>query len=194
LWFCDKEVFEEDKIENDLQTILLSDRILQNQYCAKNCQNYSDLIHDILQAKKYDELTIRNHRQRFIGSAPLSKVHYSAKGKEKVDRSNNYQKNFDKFKKGKWNKQKKSKFKGQSWGKGKQFHKAIKWHKYSCSNHIVKKWCTPQHLVDLYEKSLKDFTLNEHMNPTLMTNLKRLLFREPLRWRPKCQAWQSIIT
>jgi hypothetical protein len=45
-----------DKIEKTFQTILPSDMILQHQYRAKNYQNYSNLIHDILQAEKHDEL------------------------------------------------------------------------------------------------------------------------------------------
>jgi hypothetical protein len=82
--FCEKEPFKANKIENTLQTILPSDRILQHQYCAKNYQNYSDLIHDLLQAKKHDELTLRNHHQRSVGSTPLPEVHYNVKGNEKV--------------------------------------------------------------------------------------------------------------
>jgi hypothetical protein len=29
-----------------------SDRVLQHQYCARNYQTYSELIHDLLQAEK----------------------------------------------------------------------------------------------------------------------------------------------
>jgi hypothetical protein len=35
--------------------------ILQHQYCVKNYQTYSNLFHDLLQAEKHDELTLRNH-------------------------------------------------------------------------------------------------------------------------------------
>jgi hypothetical protein len=61
LWFCEKGSSEADKIEKILQTILPSDRILQHQYRAKNYQTYSDLVHDLIQAEKHDELTLRNH-------------------------------------------------------------------------------------------------------------------------------------
>jgi hypothetical protein len=33
-----------------------SDRVLKHQYCAKNYQCYSELIQDLLQAEKHDEL------------------------------------------------------------------------------------------------------------------------------------------
>jgi hypothetical protein len=103
LRFCEKEPFELDKIEKTLPTMLPSDRILQHQYYARNYQNYSHLIHDLLQSEKHDELTLRNHHQCSIGSAPLSEVHHNVKDKEKVDGSNNHQKKFDKFKNGKRN-------------------------------------------------------------------------------------------
>jgi hypothetical protein len=92
LWFCEKEPSKLDKIEKTIQTMLPSDIILQHQYHARNYQNYSDLIHDLLQAEKQYELTLRNHQQRSVGSAPLPDVHHNVKGKEKVDGSNNHQK------------------------------------------------------------------------------------------------------
>jgi hypothetical protein len=57
--------------QTTFQSTLPFDRILQHQYCAKNYQTYSDFVHDLLQAEKYDELTLRNHHQRSVGSAPL---------------------------------------------------------------------------------------------------------------------------
>jgi hypothetical protein len=49
--------------------MLHSDRILQHQYRAKNYQYYSDLIRDLLQAEKHDDLTLKNYH------------HYNVKGK-----------------------------------------------------------------------------------------------------------------
>jgi hypothetical protein len=65
--------------------MLPSDRILQYQYRAKNYQTYSDLVHDLLQAEKHNEFTLRNHHQCSIGSAPLLEVYYNVKGNEKGD-------------------------------------------------------------------------------------------------------------
>jgi RNA polymerase-interacting CarD/CdnL/TRCF family regulator len=81
LCFCEKEPFKVDKIEKDLQTMLPLDRISQHQYRARNDQNYSDLIYDVIQAEKHDELTLKNHHQHFVGTAPLLEVHYNVKGK-----------------------------------------------------------------------------------------------------------------
>jgi hypothetical protein len=79
LRFCEKEPSEEDKIENALQTILPSDRVLQHQYRARNYQHYADLICDLLQAEKHDELTIKNHHKCRVGAAPLSEIHHNEK-------------------------------------------------------------------------------------------------------------------
>jgi hypothetical protein len=132
--------------------MLPSDRVLKHQYRARNYQHYSELIHDLLQAEKHDELTMRNHHQRPIGMTPLPEVNYSLKGKDKIDGAKP-SKNVGKFKKGKKNKHKKNKSKDQSSGKGKKFFKC---HCCGGANHIGKKCKILQHLIDLYHKSLKE--------------------------------------
>jgi hypothetical protein len=156
--FCKKEPSEADKIEKTLQTMLPSDRILQHQYRAKNYQTYLDLVYDLIQAEKHDELTLRNHHQRFISYAPLLEVHYNVKDNKISDGSNNHHKKFGKFKKGKHNgKNMKNKVKGQGKVKG----KAFTCHKCGGPNHFARKICTPKHLVELYQKSLKEFNNNK---------------------------------
>jgi hypothetical protein len=48
LQFCEKEPFDEDKMEKTLITMLPSDMVLKHQYHARNYQCYSELIHDLL--------------------------------------------------------------------------------------------------------------------------------------------------
>jgi hypothetical protein len=62
-----------------LQTMLPSYRVLQHQYHARNYQHYANLIHDLLQAEKHDELTIKNHHQHHVGATPLPKIHHNEK-------------------------------------------------------------------------------------------------------------------
>jgi hypothetical protein len=81
--FCEKEPSEEDKIEKAFQTMLPFDRVIQHQYCARNYQHYSRSIRDLLQAEKYDELTIKNHHQLSVGSAPLPEVHNNEQNQNK---------------------------------------------------------------------------------------------------------------
>jgi hypothetical protein len=92
LRFCEKEPLEEDKIENTLQTMLPSDRVLQHQYWTRNYQHYAHLIRDLLQAKKHDELTIKNHHQCRIGAAPLPEIHHNEK-KASASKDSNPKKN-----------------------------------------------------------------------------------------------------
>jgi hypothetical protein len=94
---------------------------------------------------------MRNYHQRPIGTAPLPEVNYSSKGKDKTDGAKP-SKNVSKFKKGKRNKHKKNKSKDQSSRKGK---KSFKCHRCGGANHIAKKCKILQHLVDLYQNSLK---------------------------------------
>jgi hypothetical protein len=151
--FYEKELSEADKIEKTLQTMLHSDRILQHQCRAKNYQTYSDLVHDLFQAEKYDDLTLRNYHQRSVGSTPLTEVHHNVKGNERGDGSNNHHKKFGKFKKNKLNgKNMKNKVKDQGKGKGKAFI----CHKYGGLNHFAREYQTPKHLVELYQRSLKE--------------------------------------
>jgi hypothetical protein len=117
---------------------------LQHQYRAKNYQTHSNLVHDLLQAKKHDELTLRNHHQYSVGSAPLLEVHHNVKGNENGDESNNQHKKFGKLKKCN-SKNMKNRAKGQGKGKGKG--KAFTCHKCGGPNHSAKKCRTPKHLV-----------------------------------------------
>jgi hypothetical protein len=73
-----------DKIEKTLQNMLPSDMILQHQHRVKNYQTYTDIVYDLLQVEKHDELTLRNHHQRSIDSAPLPEVHHNVKGNKRV--------------------------------------------------------------------------------------------------------------
>jgi hypothetical protein len=138
--------------------MLPSDRILQHQYHDKNYQTYSDLVHDLLQAKKHVGHTLRNHHQHYVGSAPLPEVHHNVKENEKGDGSNNHYKKFSKFKKGKRNdKNMKNRAKDQGKGKG----KAFTCHKCGGPNHFARKCHIPKYLVELYQKSLKESNNNK---------------------------------
>jgi hypothetical protein len=54
-----------------------SHRALCNQYRKENHQVYSELIHSPIQAKKNDELLLKNHHLRHVGAAPLPEVHHA---------------------------------------------------------------------------------------------------------------------
>ena len=85
LRFCEKEPTEGEKIEKTLSTMLPSDRILQQQYRARNYTVYSELIHMLLQAEKHDELLAKNGSQRPVGAQPLPEVHLNVANRQKFN-------------------------------------------------------------------------------------------------------------
>jgi hypothetical protein len=72
--------------------MLSSNQVLQHQYQAWNYQHYADLIRDLLQTEKHDELTIKNHHQRRVGVAPLPDIYHNEK-KPNFSKDNNPTKN-----------------------------------------------------------------------------------------------------
>jgi hypothetical protein len=79
LHFCDQPVNDAEKIEKTLSTFLSTNRLLQQQYHHHNYAKYSDLIYDLLQVEKHDELLIKNHEMCPVGASPVREVHYNSK-------------------------------------------------------------------------------------------------------------------
>jgi hypothetical protein len=90
--FVRKNHQKRTRLKKTLQTMLPSDRVLQHQYQVWDYQNYADLIRDLLQAEKHDELTIKNHHQHHVGAAPLPEIHHNEK-KPNFPKDNNPKKN-----------------------------------------------------------------------------------------------------
>jgi hypothetical protein len=133
--------------------MLPSDRVLQHQYRIRNYQHYVDLIRDLLQAEKHDELTIKNRYQRHVGVAPLPEIHHNEK-KASSSKDSNPKKN-GRSARSQCNRR-----------KNRQLSKTMKKDViYSKGNNVQCKTCrafkhttekcrTPKHLVTLYQKSL----------------------------------------
>ena len=154
LRFCGKEPSDADKIEKTLQTMIPSDRVLQHQYRARNYQTYSELIHDLLQAEKHDELTMKNHKQRRVGAAPMPEIHHTVKNEKKGDGPKSHPKKSDNSKKRKRNKRP-DKQNTKAPRKDTPTSKQEKCKKCGCFNHPTNKCSIPHHLVALYQQSLK---------------------------------------
>ena len=157
LRFCDQPIDDAEKIEKTLSTFLPTNRLLQQQYRRHKYTKYSDLIYDLLQAEKHDELLTKNHQLRPVGASPLPEVHYNSQNTQKKFGGKKFKKNF----KGKWNKNKHHFQKNKDSHKGKGTFKKNFRHDNSqvcqrcgCHNHITKKCHTAKHLVELYQKSI----------------------------------------
>ena len=151
LRFCNKEPDDEEKIEKTISSMLPSDRILQQQYRKNAYTTYPALIHDLLQAEKHDELSMKIHRQRPVGSAPLPEVNY-AQGKTSTGPKDQNKNDQGGKRKRKRNKKGKKKVQGKEKGNSKA-QNDTKCRKCGMYKHSTRKCRTPKHLVDLYMKS-----------------------------------------
>jgi hypothetical protein len=133
--------------------MLPSDRVLQHQYRAQNYQHYADLIRDLLQAEKHDELTIKNHHQRHVGAAPLPEIHHNEK-KASASKDSNPKKN-GRSTRPRHNRQKNRKLLKTM----KKDDTSSKRNNVQCKacrafKHTTEKYRAPKHLVALYQKSI----------------------------------------
>ncbi|XP_019154247.1 PREDICTED: uncharacterized protein LOC109191595 [Ipomoea nil] len=75
LKLCKQEVSDKDLIEKTLSTFHASNLVLQQQYRAKNYTQHAELISALLVAEKHNQLLMRNHNARPVGSAPVPEAH-----------------------------------------------------------------------------------------------------------------------
>ncbi|XP_031096985.1 uncharacterized protein LOC116001237 [Ipomoea triloba] len=75
LKLCKQTIEERDLIEKTLSTFHASSLVLQQQYRAKNYVKHSELIFALLFAEKHNQLLMKNHNARPIGSAPVPEAH-----------------------------------------------------------------------------------------------------------------------
>ena len=152
--------------------MLPSDRILQQQYHARDYQVYSDLIHILLQAEKHDELLAKNGSQRPVGSQPLPEVHMNVANGRKFDSDfNSKPSNFNGKRKRNRNRKPRNSDRGKGTAKH-EFDKTKLCDKCGCYTHPTNKCKTPKHLAILYQQSQgckapqgKRFEANFNLHP-----------------------------
>ena len=69
-----KKVTEEDMLEKTFTTFHASNVLLQQQYRERRFKKYYELISCLLVAKQNNELLMKNHQSRPIGTEPFPKV------------------------------------------------------------------------------------------------------------------------
>ena len=133
--------------------MLPSERLLQQQYRARDYQVYSDLIHILLQAKKHDELLIKNGSQRPVGSQPLPEVHMNVVNGRKFDGVfNGKPLNFSGKRKRNRNRKPRNSDRGKGTAKP-MFKKTKLCDKCGFYTHPTNMCKIPKHLVILYQQS-----------------------------------------
>ncbi|XP_070043040.1 uncharacterized protein [Nicotiana tomentosiformis] len=158
LKLCGDSITDYDMLEKPFTTFHASNMVLQQQYRGKGFKKYYELISLLLVAEQNTNLLMRNHKNRPTRSTPLPKVdevysHYAKRGKghgpvhgrggnflsvNHYPKKNNFQK---------WRgKDEKTKTKGLEIGC------------YRCGGkgHWANICCIPNHLVKLYQASLKN--------------------------------------
>jgi len=152
LKFCEKEPSDCDKIEKTLSTMLPSERLITQQYREKGFTVYTNLIQTLHQAEKNHELSVWNSQQRPPSTAPLPEVHVTQRtGK---DGSSSHPRNHSGGKRKKFRKPRGNFNKGKGISKPKSNNSNKACFKCGCYDHFAKRCKTPQHLVDLYQKSM----------------------------------------
>jgi ribosomal protein L40E len=71
---CGEEVTEQDKLEKTYSTFPPASTILQQQYRSMGFTRYSELLSHLLIAERHNELLIKNHDSRPVGSSPLPEI------------------------------------------------------------------------------------------------------------------------
>ncbi|XP_020219701.1 uncharacterized protein LOC109802700 [Cajanus cajan] len=69
-------------LEKTFSTFHASNVLLQQQYREKGFKKYAELISCLLLAEQNNELLLKNHEARPIGSAPFLEVNVATHGKE----------------------------------------------------------------------------------------------------------------
>ncbi|XP_049394899.1 uncharacterized protein LOC125859246 [Solanum stenotomum] len=71
---CGEEVTEHDKLEKTYSTFPASSMLLQQQYREMDFKKYSELLSHVLIVVRHNDLLIKNHESRPVGSMPLPEV------------------------------------------------------------------------------------------------------------------------
>ena len=74
LKLCGEKVTEEDMLEKTFTTFHASNVLLQQQYRERMFKKYFELISCLLVAEQNNELLMKNHQSRLIGTEPFLKV------------------------------------------------------------------------------------------------------------------------
>ena len=75
LKLCKQNITYTKLIEKTLSTFHASNLVLQQQYMVKNYATHSELIFALLVAEKHNQLLMKNHNARLVGSQAVLEAH-----------------------------------------------------------------------------------------------------------------------
>ncbi|KAK4268714.1 hypothetical protein QN277_025328 [Acacia crassicarpa] len=165
LKLCGDKITDEDMLEKTFFTFHATNLLLQQQYREKGFKKYAELISCLLVAEQNNELLLMNHESRPTGSTPLSEVNAVTnenfrgrgrgcksgynRGGRGCGRGSNHGGFNSCSKGGRIEKNPRR----ETNGNNKHIENAC----YRCGGkgHWSRTCCTPRHLVNLYQESLK---------------------------------------
>ncbi|XP_027174368.1 uncharacterized protein LOC113773981 [Coffea eugenioides] len=140
LSLCGEKVTDEDMLEKTFSTFHVSNMLLQQQYREKGFKKYSELIACLLLAEQNNELLLKNHESRPPGASPFPEANAtqfqnSSRGRGRGRRGG----------------------RGGGRGRGRSRGRDRRFSHYRCGmeGHWSRTCRTAEHLVDLYQASLK---------------------------------------
>lgn len=161
LKMCDQKVTEADVIDKTLSTFHPTNMVLQEQYRHARYAKYSELISVLLVAEKQNELLMKNHSARSIGSMAVPEAHAITQSIGSSHGRGKGQGNYG------WKGKKRNAFKGKGKRRGKGKEKSRtdsgtqargkqgKCFRCGCEDHWSRNCRTPKHLVELYQQSTR---------------------------------------
>ncbi|XP_074304379.1 uncharacterized protein LOC141639092 [Silene latifolia] len=183
LRLCGEKIIDKDMLEKTCSNFHANNIVLQTQYREKGFKKYSELISCLLVAELNNELLMKNHESRPTGSVPFPEVNVTSRNENKSN-ANSYTRNggrgqcrgrgrgrgigkYGKGRGGSFNKthshQKWDRKDGKS-EKDKNENMTNICHRCGGKGHWTRLCRTPNHLVDLYQLSLKQKGKNVETN------------------------------
>ncbi|KAI3705105.1 hypothetical protein L1987_75337 [Smallanthus sonchifolius] len=178
LILCGENITDTEMLEKTFSTFHASNMLLQQQYRERGFTKYCDLISCLLVAEQNNELLMKNHETRPVGTTPFPEVNVASyndqsgrgrgrsrergrgRGRDRgrgrgYNRGNYHGVQFKNTKFHQKGQENAKKFNNES-GKNKSINTSNACHRCGSNNHWARTCRTPKHLVELYQQSLKN--------------------------------------
>ena len=171
LKLCGEHVTDEDMLKKKFSTFHASNLVLQQQYRERGFKKYSELVSCLLVAEQNNELLMKNHQARPVGSSPIPEANAMTlndrwrgqcsgrgrgpnRGRGHGRGRGSYNKNYSVHKRTRENNGEKHEGNRMNEKVSKKNEDAC--HRCGMKGHWRRTCRTPKHFVDLYQASIKE--------------------------------------